>query len=225
MSGKGADVTFELPDGEVQAHKNIISARVDVFDKMFSSNMRETITGKVQISDSDVLSFKAFLRFLYSGNLTEPFELESVLNLARKYDLPDLICPCISKLKSELGAMAGRTISFADMIQATTPRLALAKKLNFPSVTYECETALMDRIDLEKFLSGTSSSAAEEVLDNVVKLLVLSHELGGTRLRAKCFEYLRSLPHVLSVDVKARFREVAKDHPDLYMEVIHILNP
>ena len=98
MSGKGADVTFELLDGEVQAHKNIISARVDVFDKMFSSNMRETITGKVQIADSDVLSFKAFLRFLYSGNLTEPFELESVLNLARKYDLPDLICPCISKL-------------------------------------------------------------------------------------------------------------------------------
>ena len=99
MSGKGADVTFELPDGEVQAHKNILSARVEVFDKMFSSNMQETITGKVKIADSDVLSFKAFLRFLYTGKLIEPFEPERVLVLAKKYDVPDLVYPCVPKLK------------------------------------------------------------------------------------------------------------------------------
>jgi len=221
-SEKGADVTFELPDGEVQAHKNIISARVDVFDKMFSTNMQESLTNKVKIVDSDVASFKAFLRFLYTGKLIEPFEPERVLVLAKKYDVPDLVYPCVPKIKEQLAAMASDEHCIDSLIKAVTPKLELAKEHDIPSVRYECESALLDKIgkikseldtmivkghfkydhSLVSFLYPNTVTCKDQLMRGTVQLLILSHLQGGTRLRAKCFEYLGFLHTSCSVPLE-----------------------
>ena len=98
-----ADVTFNFPDGRVKAHKSILATRVPVFEAMFSSGMKETQTNDVEILDSDVKSFEAFLRFIYCGKLPEA-ELDtqlaqSLMILAKKYDAPNLLDLCLPRFQ------------------------------------------------------------------------------------------------------------------------------
>lgn len=47
--GLFADVTFELDDGSVPAHKAILTARCDVMKAMFSGDFRESSAKVVSI--------------------------------------------------------------------------------------------------------------------------------------------------------------------------------
>lgn len=54
--GLFADVTFELDDGSVPAHKAILTARCDVMKAMFSGDFRE--------SSAKVVSTSSFLKVI-----------------------------------------------------------------------------------------------------------------------------------------------------------------
>ena len=98
-----ADVTFNIPDGKVRAHKSILMTRVPVFEAMFSSGMKESQTNEVEILDSDFKSFEVFLRFIYCGKLPETeFDIQlekNLIILANKYDAPNLLDHCLPKFQ------------------------------------------------------------------------------------------------------------------------------
>jgi len=101
-SGANADVTFVFPTGEILAHKLILTTRVPYFEKMFASGMKESLTNRVDMPETDKNAFDVFLRYIYGGQLPKDFKVEHQLNFAEMYDVPGLITDCLPKLKEFL---------------------------------------------------------------------------------------------------------------------------
>jgi speckle-type POZ protein len=69
-SGKLSDVTFIVQGESVKAHSLVLRARSEVFDRMLTCDMRESISKEIVIDDSDVVPFKVLLRFLYTDDFS-----------------------------------------------------------------------------------------------------------------------------------------------------------
>jgi hypothetical protein len=68
-SGKHSDVTFVVDDEHVRAHAQILCARSEVFDKLLSCGMQESVSKEIVIEDGDCSVFKVLLKFLYTDSL------------------------------------------------------------------------------------------------------------------------------------------------------------
>jgi len=97
-----ADVTFVFSTGQIQAHKLILTNRVPYFQTIFGSGMKESLTNRVNMPETDMESFDVFLRYIYGGQLPSEFDVEQQLNFAKMYDVPGLIADCLPKLKAHL---------------------------------------------------------------------------------------------------------------------------
>lgn len=98
------DVVFVLGNEEILAHKQIISARSEVFAKMFDLDMAEKKDGRVEISDIEPNIFKLFLRFVYCGKLEtkNTDDLLKVIVAADKYSVKSLVTICGHRLIDNL---------------------------------------------------------------------------------------------------------------------------
>lgn len=67
----GKDVTFELKDGEEQAHGLVLSASSSVFAQMLISPMEERTTRRIKLLDVGRATMRIFLRLLYTGHANE----------------------------------------------------------------------------------------------------------------------------------------------------------
>ncbi|CAE7464443.1 BPM6 [Symbiodinium natans] len=73
--GTCSDVEFRVQGEVIHAHSAILCTRSEVFEKQLSSGMQESMSKVVTIEDSDVTTFKAFLRYLYTDSLPTVEEL------------------------------------------------------------------------------------------------------------------------------------------------------
>ena len=69
MNDKYCDIKLVVSGKELLANKNILAAHSSVFDKMFSTNMKENIENKVIIDDVSYETFEKVLRLLYGENI------------------------------------------------------------------------------------------------------------------------------------------------------------
>ena len=81
------DIEFMVSDVEVHAHRAIVCAHSPVFAAMFGNEMLESRTGRVQIADVSVETFRLFLQFLYTGSLDESCFGEELKYCADKYQV------------------------------------------------------------------------------------------------------------------------------------------
>jgi len=65
-----SDVVVSCGGEEIAVHKLVLAARSSVFKAMFSSEMIESISGKVAITNFELPVVKAFLEFIYTGKFT-----------------------------------------------------------------------------------------------------------------------------------------------------------
>lgn len=63
------DVVFKLADGEIGAHRSVLAAASSVFASMFSTQMKETRSGEVDLLDVKLTSMRVLLRLLYTGHV------------------------------------------------------------------------------------------------------------------------------------------------------------
>ena len=234
--GKGADVTFVLPDGEVLAHKSILMAQLPFFERMFSFDMIEARTNRVKVTDFKAHHFMKFLKFIYSGLLRDPFDLEPMLILANKYDVPSMMNTCLKKVKTE------SELSKVDMYELPVEKLTvfteyfrLANRLGIVEFKQGCED-LFD--DIESVLGEIVEKASTSyrgspvgcratsqrvkdrhgvILSNVVEILVLAHRFSRKKLKQKCLSHLTR--HKCDLDQKC-FRKKLKDHPEVLLEIV-----
>ena len=75
QNGKGSDVRFLVHGEVIHAHSQVLCARSEVFGKVLTVGMQESITKEIVIEDCDIASFKAFLKFLYTDSLPSVEEL------------------------------------------------------------------------------------------------------------------------------------------------------
>ena len=115
-SKSNADMVFELPDGEIRAHKQILVARVLYFEKMFASGLEEASINRVVVKDSNTESFEAFLHFVYCGRLPDSFDMANILILIDKYDVPELLDQCVPMMRTRMRNDSPQVI-FAEVSQ------------------------------------------------------------------------------------------------------------
>ncbi|XP_043287590.1 uncharacterized protein [Venturia canescens] len=86
-----SDVIFVFDDKQLLAHKSVLAARSEVFQAMFSSEMKEKDTSRIEIVDTKAEIFEEFLRYLYTGELNDlKNKVEEMLFLADKYQICEL---------------------------------------------------------------------------------------------------------------------------------------
>ena len=99
-----ADIWFEIGNNVIPAHKWILMARVEVFEKMFSSGMQEATTNRIPIDDTDSETFQQMLKFVYCGQFPDNLEstADALLPLTEKYNIQELKDACVSTLKTRV---------------------------------------------------------------------------------------------------------------------------
>lgn len=103
-----ADCCFQFVDtttntvSELKAHKQVLAAVSTVFAAMFNGLWIENI-GPITIEDASIETFENFLGYFYKDQVTLTVNnVAATLNLAQKYDLPDLVKCCESFMSTSL---------------------------------------------------------------------------------------------------------------------------
>lgn len=102
--GPNHDIEFICGDEIVKAHKNVVSARSQVFASMLRSDMEKGKTGQVKIVDAEISIFRQFMKCLYTGKLPE-LTVDTALRFyeaADKYAVDSLKKQCASFLTENL---------------------------------------------------------------------------------------------------------------------------
>lgn len=64
-----SDIQIQVDSKKYFAHKVILTSRSSVFNRIFSNNMSETISGVVKIEDIKSQVFYELLRFMYTNEI------------------------------------------------------------------------------------------------------------------------------------------------------------
>ena len=96
------DIEFHVGGQVIPAHKVVVAARSPVFAAMFQSDMEESRTNQVKISDIEPTVFRDFLYFLYTGRLNSA-NIHDLYMAADKYQVETLKSLC-TKPDQELDA-------------------------------------------------------------------------------------------------------------------------
>jgi speckle-type POZ protein len=99
IDDKYADFVFFVQNVKIQAHRAFLASRSPVFADMSKHDTQENKTNEAEINDMTPAAFRAFLRFIYTGQRAEEF-----LIAANKYDIPKLKQFCAKELRKKLTA-------------------------------------------------------------------------------------------------------------------------
>jgi speckle-type POZ protein len=116
---KYADFVFKVENVKIPAHRVILATRSPVFAAMFQHDMTESKTNEAEVTDVTPESFKALLRFIYTGHCEVGNLAEELLVAANKYDIPELKQLCAKELGKKLTVgNAVRLLILSDLHQA-----------------------------------------------------------------------------------------------------------
>lgn len=99
-----SDITFFVENEKIPAHKQILSARSEVFSKIFCSEVENKKSVSVVIPNIEPKIFKLFLRFIYGGKVVtkDTKDLVKLVVAGAKYSENSLIKICEESLYSKL---------------------------------------------------------------------------------------------------------------------------
>ncbi|XP_058114783.1 BTB/POZ domain-containing protein At1g55760 [Magnolia sinica] len=100
------DITINVSDGRVKAHRAVLATRSPVFHSMFSHNLKEKELSTIEISDMSAEACQAFLNYIYGNIQHEEFLAHrlALLRAADKYDITDLKEACHDSLLEDIDA-------------------------------------------------------------------------------------------------------------------------
>lgn len=165
LNSKLADVHFTFVSSDsavtrVPAHKNLLAANSDVFERMFCGELKEE--GDVRVVDASVAVFKEFLQFFYRSVVALTLDnVAAVMYLGQKYNVEKCLAACAAILKDGL---TNENVCSA---------LALAIRYGQKNLLDACKL----RIILETatvFASADFLQCSKDVLVHIVKLELLS---------------------------------------------------
>ncbi|CAE7253667.1 BPM2 [Symbiodinium sp. CCMP2592] len=123
--GSCSDVRLMVQEEVIQAHSQVLCARSEVFRKQLTAGMQESVSKVIVIEDCDVVTFKAFLQFLYTDRLPDAqalilaaaskesengscdpqlSQIQALLVVSHKYQVKRLQLWCEAKLSEEINA-------------------------------------------------------------------------------------------------------------------------
>ncbi|KAF6212951.1 hypothetical protein GE061_010664 [Apolygus lucorum] len=101
--GLFTDVIFLVGDSKLKAHKAVLASSSIVFQTMFESQLEESRSNEVTITDVEAEVFSDFLDYVYlRGAHSVTKHLRQMVMLADKYDIKSLSSLCDSKIAESL---------------------------------------------------------------------------------------------------------------------------
>jgi len=98
-SKQQTDVSVKCGEKMFNCHQNIVASRSQVFKMMFESNMKEKLTGSVEVKNMDHRVFEDMLKYIYSGQAPNIDDhTEELFAAADQYQLEKLKEMCELKL-------------------------------------------------------------------------------------------------------------------------------
>ncbi|XP_043287880.1 BTB and MATH domain-containing protein 40-like [Venturia canescens] len=160
-----SDITFVFEDEELHAHKSILAVQSKVFEAMFSNEMSEKDTGRVEVLDIRAEVFEAFLKYLYTRKIDLKKNVTEFLVVADKYEVCELKDLCEKYMLKNLSE------------QNVVEYLLIADKLCCTALKEKSLTMLQNNVvalcgvmknessetfmDLKKILSNDTSKRSE----------------------------------------------------------------
>lgn len=124
---KYTDVTFQVDNKIIKAHRLILAARSEYFDAMFNGNFSEENSNRFIITDTDADTFGAVLIYLYTAHVPNvESKAEKVFKAADKL--------LLKHLKKECGAFISKHINLANVLK----NLELADLYYEPELKNKC---------------------------------------------------------------------------------------
>ncbi|KAL6599970.1 hypothetical protein ACP70R_045621 [Stipagrostis hirtigluma subsp. patula] len=218
-TGQGSDVTFQVEDRELKAHKFVLAMRSPVFKAKFFGDTMDSSQHVVRIDDMSAAVFTAMLRFVYTDDVDDLcMDMEDddmvydLLVAADLYDLRRLRVMCEKRLSEGIdGAPAAMSMlalvhrrhncrqledlraRIAGDLLAAADRFQLLERM-MPM----CENLLCDVI--------TPGTAADT--------LALAERHRRPELKAFCLDYIASSPDVLKTVVRTQVYKDLKASSD-----------
>jgi len=124
-----SDLVISTKDGELKAHKLLLSMRSTVFKAMFAHELKENAEGRVDLKDYDSKVIREMLRYVYTDKV-EDLNLVAcdLLPVADKYDLAGLKELCLQELQGALCAdNAVALLQLAELYRAPAVRARALK--------------------------------------------------------------------------------------------------
>nr|XP_039264300.1 kelch-like protein 3 [Styela clava] len=99
------DVLIEIGSDEILAHKNVLSANSDYFDKMFAHDTKEKQSGICEMKEVDAFRVKKCVDHMYSCEIGAPFEnLGDLLHVATLLQLDEVYSGIVELLEVNLSS-------------------------------------------------------------------------------------------------------------------------
>ena len=129
INGQFTDCVIVCQGREFKCHKVVLAGRSPVFSAMFTHDMEENRSGRIEIRDFDVDTMDSMLSYIYSGKIGKMVgNEETLLAAAEMYDLPGLKALCEYALSRAMNIdNAIDMLLFADLHKAANVK-ALALK-------------------------------------------------------------------------------------------------
>ncbi|KAJ3685521.1 hypothetical protein LUZ61_014685 [Rhynchospora tenuis] len=169
-SGEGADVTFEIEEEVVRAHRNVLAARSPVFKAQFFGSVMDSKMDKITLEGMRADVFKIVLQYIYTDMLPSELEVsfemaQHLLVAADRYGLERLKVICGKMLCDNLAVeTAASTLVLADQHNCT--------QLKDVCIEFVASRDVLDAVmdtDGFKHLMSYSSSLLKEILDKGLK--------------------------------------------------------
>lgn len=112
------DVKFQIDGKLLKAHKSVLAARSPVFKKMFLTNMKESKSNEVVISDISHDTFDEMLFFIYTGKVSSNFHIVvmELFAASHKYQIESLRKVCEAEVSANLSEEnAAAVLEFANI--------------------------------------------------------------------------------------------------------------
>ena len=132
-----ADVTIVSQGKEFKAHKVVLASQSSVFRKMFELDMKEKETNTVEMPDIGPPVISDLLDFIYTGEVPNIGTMaKELLNVADKYELPNLFNVC----QEELGKLINPSNALEIFSLAMLHHAEYLKKECLKTISFNFET-------------------------------------------------------------------------------------
>ncbi len=104
-SFRTSDITFQVGEFSIKAHRVVLSARSHYFRTLFRGGFAESYMSTVPVEDVEADVFECMLRFLYTAArvLVTENNVVKLIRLANRYAIPELV-ECCEVVLSSVGS-------------------------------------------------------------------------------------------------------------------------
>ena len=164
FSNQLSDFTIKCNGKEFPTHKFILSARSDVFERMFSSALKinEKDEPILDIDDISAEEMEIFLNFLYKDEIKVQDISCDILKLADKYNVKRLVNICLKHLKENIDIKNVVEITYTAFLTSKDELLQSASKFIFEN------RGSIKKCDVWNQIKKTHPEIAIKIMDLIV---------------------------------------------------------